>query len=243
MTGANRLHRIPGLMLLAALTSACALLRPAGVPIGSEYFHYEPSNSTLVVLLHGRGGKATTFVKYGAVDQIRACHPGTNILGVDSHFGYYRERIIEQRLRQDIIGPALKNGIDRVWILGISVGGLGGLVYRQNYPDDIEAVVMMAPYLGDWDELSAYLTTPPSAHDRLDPEFVDIWNRLSSTVNEPPWLTLAFADDDGFSHQHRWLAGLLGSERVASGPGGHNWNAWRKLWPEALQRSGLCNRV
>jgi len=26
-----------------------------------------------------------------------------------------------------------------------------------------------------------------------------------------------------------------------SGPGGHNWNAWQELWPEALNRSGLCD--
>ncbi len=230
------------LILVTVLTSACALLRSAEIPLGSEYYHYEDSNSTLVVLLHGRGGKATNFVKYGAVEQIRSCHPGVNILGVDSHFGYYRERIIEERLREDIIGPARENGTREVWILGISMGGLGGLVYRQRNPEDIEAVILMAPYLGDWDELSVYLESPISAHDRLDPDFVEIWNKLKDSVNEQPRLTLAYGNADGFNNQHRWLASLIDEERVVSGPGGHNWKAWQPLMPEILQRSGLCAR-
>lgn len=233
-------YRYLALVLAASLTSACALLRQAEVPLGSEFYHHDAANSTLVVLLHGRGGEADNFVRYGAVDEIRSCNPGVNILGVDSHFGYYRDRIIEQRLREDIIRPARENGTREVWILGISMGGLGGLVYRQRNPDDIEAVILMAPYLGDWDELEVYLEKPAAEHGELDQDFVEIWNRLGASANRHPDLTLAYGEGDSFNNQHRWLAGLLGDQRVVSGPGGHNWKAWQPLIPEVLQRSGLC---
>lgn len=228
------------LVALASLAAGCALLKPTSVPITGEYYRYQPSNSTLIVLLHGRGGAASNFVKYGAVEQIAACRPGANILGVDSHFGYYRKRIITERLRTDIIKPARENGIRQVWIMGISMGGLGSLVYRQRYPDDIEAVILMAPFLGKWDELDLYMKNPQLARESGDPDYVGIWDALSTTSADDPAITLAFGESDDFNNQHRWLAGQLDAGKIVSGPGGHNWNAWQELWPEALSRSGLC---
>jgi len=229
------------LVALATLAAGCALLKPTSIPIPSEYYRYQPSNSTLIVLLHGRGGAATNFVKYGAVEQIAACRPGANILGLDSHFGYYRKRIISERLRTDIIKPARDNGIRQVWILGISMGGLGGLVYRQRYPEDIEAVILMAPFLGKWGDLELYVNNPQRAREFGNPDYVAIWDALTTTSADEPAITLAYGESDDFNNQHRWLAGLLDPEKTVSGPGGHNWNAWQELWPEALNRSGLCD--
>ncbi len=207
----------------------------------SEYYHFHASNTTLVVLLHGRGGRAGNFVKYGAVEQIRDCQPKTNIVGVDSHFGYYRERIIEERLREDVIKPARAAGIRQVWLLGISMGGLGSLVYRSRYSDDIEAVILMAPYLGEWEELNDYARNPDLARASGDPDFIEVWDGVSATDLDNPAITLAFAEDDDNNRQHRWLASLLDDSRIVSGPGAHEWSSWRKLWPEALMRSGLCD--
>lgn len=231
------------LALLAALSVAagCALFKPAAIPMSSEYYHYQASNSTLVVLLHGRGGAADNFVKYGAVEQIMNCQPKANIVGVDSHFAYYRERIIEERLREDVVKPALESGVKQVWLLGISVGGLGSLVYRLRYTDDIEAVILMAPYLGEWDELEAYAQNPQLARTTGDPEFIEIWDGITGIPLDDPAITLAFGEDDDNNSQHRWLAGLLDENRVISGPGNHKWSSWQKLWPEALKRSGLCD--
>ena len=54
-------------------------------------------------------------------------------------------------------------------------------------------------------------------------------------------LVLAYGEEDKFNRQHRWLAGMLDSQQVVSGPGNHRWTVWRSLWPEALRRSGLCD--
>ncbi|MCP4387112.1 MAG: alpha/beta hydrolase [Gammaproteobacteria bacterium] len=230
------------LALLVALSVAtgCAFFKPAAIPMTSEYYHYQASNSTLVVLLHGRGGAAGNFVKYGAVEQIMNCQPRANIVAVDSYFAYYRERIIEGRLREDVIKPALESGVKKVWLLGISMGGLGSLMYRKRYTDDIEAVILMAPYLGEWDELEVYAQDPQLARTTGDPDFIELWDGITDIVLDDPAITLAFGEDDDDNRQHRWLAGLLDGNRVISGPGNHNWSSWNKLWPEALKRSGLC---
>lgn len=237
------INRLLALALIAALSASagCAFLKTAEIPMSSEYFHYQPSNRTLVVLLHGRGGSADNFVRYGAVEQIKRCQPEANIVGVDSYFAYYRDRIIEERLREDVIQPALDSGVNQVWIMGISMGGLGSLVYRLRYTDDIEAVILMAPYLGEWDELSVYAEDPQLARTNGDPDFLEIWESAAGIPVDDPAITLAFGEDDDNNKQHRWLASLLDENRVISGPGGHNWSSWKNLWPEALQRSGLCD--
>ncbi|MDH3759437.1 MAG: alpha/beta hydrolase [Gammaproteobacteria bacterium] len=238
------INRLLPFALIAALsvTAGCALLRPAAIPMTSQYYHYQESSSKLVVLLHGRGGSAGNFVKNGVVEQIRACQPEASIVGVDSYFAYYRERIIEERLREDVIKPALDAGVEQIWLLGVSVGGLGSLVYRLRYTDDIEAIILMAPYLGEWDELSVYAEDPQLAQATGDPDFIEIWDSVIDIPLDKPAITLAFGALDDNNRQHRWLAGLLDESRVVSGPGGHNWSSWKKLWPEALRRSGLCDQ-
>lgn len=232
--------RIAGAALVALLLCGCHYLRPAELPLGGEYYHYREANTRLVVLLHGLGGNARNFVQYGTVEQLRACRPDANIYLANSHFGYYRERIIGERLRLDVIEPARAAGIDEVWLMGVSLGGFGGIVYSQLYPGEIEGIVLMAPYLGDWRDLEAYLANPEGYRESGDAEFADIWQWLESTPHSQPRLVLAFGEDDDFNRQHRWLASLMDPRQVVSGPGNHRWPVWQELWPEALQRSGLC---
>lgn len=39
-------------------------------------------------------------------------------------------------------------GHDHVWVLGVSMGGLGALHYTQQHPDRVDGVIALAPYLG-----------------------------------------------------------------------------------------------
>ena len=226
--------------LLAALAGACHYLRPAELPLGGEYFHYRESNTRLVVLLHGLGGSAHNFVRYGTVEQLRTCRPDANIYGANSHFGYYRERIIGERLRSDIIEPARRAGVDEVWLMGVSLGAFGGIVYNLQHPRQVEGFVLMAPFLGEWSELEAYIDDPQTYRQNGDAEFAAIWQELESMAQQHRRLVLAYGEEDGFRRQHRWLAGQLEPHQVVSMPGGHHWSVWRELWPEALRRSGLC---
>jgi len=228
-------------LAVVSLVSSCVYLKPASIPILSEYYNYHETNSTLIVLLPGFDEPPTNFIKFGAVEQIIACQSNINILGVDSHFGYYRDATIIERLHEDIIKPARDAGIQKIWLLGISLGGLGSLIYRQTHPEEIEAVIVMAPYIGEWDELSAYQSEPKKSRETIRPELVELWDGLTTIPVDDPAITLAFGENDYNSKQHQWFASLLNEDKVVSGPGGHRWTVWQKLWPKALRRSGLCN--
>ena len=228
------------LILFFGQISGCAFIQPTRVPIESYYYNYDKSNSILVVLLPGFGDLPEQFVTHGTVEQIMACRPEVNILGVNSHFGYYRESIIVDRLQEDIIAPARASGIEQIWLLGISMGGLGSLITQREHPDEIQSVIVMAPYIGEWDEISEYISDPEKAAQSIRPEFINLWQWLSSKPKDEANITLAFGEDDHLNSQHRWFASLLGDSRVVKAPGAHKWAVWKTLWPQALHKSGMC---
>ena len=226
---------------IAFLVSGCAYLYPAVEPIPGEYYNYDDSNSTLVLLLPGIGDSPASFVKQGTVGQVRACRPDANILGVDSHFAYFRAKTIIERLREDLIQPARDAGVREIWLLGVSLGGLGSLLYRQQHPDEVKAVIVMAPYLGEATDLDSYLSGDGDLQASIPPRFVSLWDGLTGDAARDPAITLAFGDNDKNHRQLQWLASLMDQSRVVRAPGGHNWGVWSRLWPEAMRRSGLCN--
>lgn len=227
-------------LICATLLCACHYLRSTEIPIPAEYFHHAEANSTLIVLLHGIGGKAENFVNYGTVDQILECNADVNVVGVDNHFGYYREEMIIERLQQDVVQPARNAGITEVWFVAVSLGGLASLEYRRRYPEEIDAVIAMAPYLGEWDQLQAYLADPQVFRESDNSIFPDFWDSLLNLHPQGADLTLAYGEDDDFEPQLRWFADRLDGQRVITAPGGHRWSVWKNLWPAALNRSGLC---
>ena len=115
------------------------------------------------------------------------------------------------------------------------------MLYWQQYPDEIAAVIVMAPYLGEWDELRAYLHDRDGYLENSNRDFLELWDGLTDPPVSAPAITLAFGESDKFNQQQRWLAGLLDRDKVITAPGGHRWVVWQTLWPEALRRSGLCD--
>ena len=53
------------------------------------------------------------------------------------------------RLREDVIGPARSGGYSTIWLVGISLGGLGAGLYTGHYPGDVASLVLLAPFLGE----------------------------------------------------------------------------------------------
>ncbi len=229
-----------GLLVMSLLsTSACVYLQQTTRPIQSHYYYYDQSSTTLVLLLPGLGEYPEQFVKQGIVDQLTSCRADANILGVNSHFGYYREASLLQRLQQDIIDPAKDEGIRQFWLLGVSLGGLGSLMtYRDNF-ETVQGAILMAPYIGDEDALSAFIANPEKPQV-ANARQVELWRWLNSESGKAANITLTYGDGDRLNAQHEWLAGLLDKSNVVKTAGKHNWSTWKLLWPEALLQSGIC---
>ena len=61
----------------------------------------------------------------------------------DAHVGYFRNRSFEDRLRADVMVPARARGYESIWLAGISLGGLGALLYADEHPEEVAGLLLI----------------------------------------------------------------------------------------------------
>ncbi len=135
--------------ILLFLLEGC--VPPAKTPMRTVYFTAaEPAgNHLLLVFLPGKGDQPESYETEGFVESVKKLNLPVDMLGADAHIGYYLQKNFLERLRKDVIMPAKARGYERIWLIGISLGGLGALWYDGSCPGDVEGIVSLAPYLGE----------------------------------------------------------------------------------------------
>jgi pimeloyl-ACP methyl ester carboxylesterase len=201
-----------------------------------------------VVFLPGRGDRAEDFAEHGFLGAARQAGLEADVLAVDAHLAYYYKRVIADRLWEDVILPARARGYRRVFVVGISLGGLGAITLAQEHPDAVAGLFVLAPYLGE-PELTreiegagglARWSGAPSERD-----FRGVWGFLRGyAAGEPrPPLWLAYGESDRYAYGHRLLASALPKDRVFVTAGGHDWKAWDALWAGFLARGAFPGTI
>ena len=252
--GALGITSLPGCSLLMAPPTRVPMdvLRPAGGPCNG-------AAPVLLVMLPGAYSRPPEFVDEGFVPDVRRRGLAVDIAIADSHLGYFNERSILTRLREDVVLPARAQGY-RVWLVGISLGGFAALGYAAHHPDEVDGLVVLAPYLGRRQLLMeidaaggpmAWRSAPHAPPTEDEPERL-VWEWLTARAAAPDApattrlpLYLGFGSEDRFAASHRVLAGILPPNHSDSVPGGHDWPPWRALWSNWLDRGLLptdCRR-
>ncbi len=236
-------------LLLAALALAACPPRPGPttVPIPSARVAGAPGNRCLVVLLPGIGDGKDDFIEQGFFQAFRDSGSPCALIALDSHFGYYADGSIVERLHEDVIAPARASGAEQIWLAGISLGGLGAAIYARDRPGEVDGLLLLAPYLGDKEILGEIEKAGGPRAWRAAGELPErdlrrlwVWLQGYATPGVPrPPLLLGYGDSDRLRRGHRMLATLLAPERVLHTPGGHTWRAWRRLWSQALALGAL----
>jgi S-formylglutathione hydrolase FrmB len=234
------------ILVLATPTAGCSLFYPTTRPMPAEWHRAAaPADPrTLIVLWPGRGDAPADFVAAGFVDLLRASAPGADVVAVDAHFGYYLEESVLERVREDVILPARAQGTQRVYLVGVSMGGLGVLMFHNEFPDDVDGVLALAPFLGDrpvLDEIRAagglggfQPASPPPRQDYQRALWFGLRRQLDPAARPPVFL--GFGTEDSFASACELLAEALPAERVFRAPGGHDWEPWRQTLEDALPR-------
>lgn len=224
------------------LLAGCVMWRPAVVPMR---ILIEPARCTepagaLFVMLPGSYSLPEEFQSEGFVKIVRAHHLAADLRLVDAHVRYYDNRSVIDRLAEDVMRPARAQGYRQIWLVGISIGAVGAMLYANAHPDDVDGVVLIAPYLGT--QLTAKeikvaggLAVWPSPE--VKPGDIDtiLWHwlqtqtRSESPVRKLP-IFLGYGDDDRFRYNDEVLRAALPASRVFTAPGGHDWPAWRAVW-------------
>ncbi|MCA9659678.1 MAG: alpha/beta fold hydrolase [Myxococcales bacterium] len=226
--------------LAVAVLAACATAKK-NQPMATLRHPAAPERAdTLVVLLPGAGDSATTYDREGFIAAAREAGSAVDLVAVDAHAGYYFGRTLTDRLWEDVLAPARAEGYRQIWLVGISMGGLGALLTAQRHADAIDGVVLLAPYLGKRRTIEQIAAAGARAWEPA-PEAgsydYELWRWLKG-YQDPgaarPALYLGYGTEDRGAGAHALLAELLPPEQTFTAPGGHDWPVWRPLWREIL---------
>jgi len=225
-------------VLVSAVLSSC--VPSAKVPLDTIMYPQEKGNlqECLVIFLPGRGSRAAEFEREGFIERIRQSGLKADAVAAELHLGYYANWTAVERLRLDVIAPARARGYKQVWLVGISMGGLGALEYARNYPGEVAGIVLLAPYVGDDEIINEIIqaggleawTPGPIAE-------LDYQRRLWTWIRDykmqrlsRPVIYLGYGLDDRFVEADHLLASAIGPHRTMTVPGGHTWTTWKVLW-------------
>jgi pimeloyl-ACP methyl ester carboxylesterase len=234
-----------GLGLLCV--AGCGLFFRAPAPIATIPYLSTDRSSThdLLLLLPGRGDRASTFADEGIVKIAKGAVPNLDVVAVDATVGYYIHRNLPERLMADVIVPAQKRGYRSIWLSGISMGGIGALLVAQRNPAAVSAVVVVAPFLGDEDVINEIERAggirlwTPSAHIDSEDYQRSLWAWLKGCTEHRescPRIFLGFGSEDRFVRANRILAAALPANQVVVVSGGHTWEPWRQAFAALLPR-------
>ncbi len=139
--------------LLISLLPSCGLLpRATPVPVPT-LANGNADAAELIVFLPGRLSSVAEFEREGFFEIARKRWPHARLVAPDLHLGYYKNRSIARRLHDDVIAPARRSGVKNVRLVGVSMGGLGTLIYDIEYPRDVDEVILISPFVGEEDVL------------------------------------------------------------------------------------------
>ena len=207
----------------------------------------------LLVLLPGAGNRDSSFFDRGFVDAVKSRLLSVDVLAADASIGYYVKGIVWDRLANDVIKPAQARGYEHTWLAGISLGGLGAIIYPREQPGTVDGVFVMAPFLGEEDVINEITTAGGlrkwQAPPRIDPITKDnyqreVWRWLRSVTSgqeNGPVLYLGFGSRDRFAPSEQLLAAELEPDHVYENRGAHDWPTWAEEWLKFLDNSEFAS--
>jgi len=205
----------------------------------------------LLIMLPGAGIGPREFSEQGMVAAVHALGLAVDIVVARPDLTLYLEDGVTEALRRAVVEPALARGCTRIWLLGISLGGMGALLYASAHAAQVEGVVLLAPFLGTRGTAAELaraggLRAWSAAHSAatLPEQRMLTWLQVHLAGREQtPKLYLGYAELDRFAAAHRMLAECLPPERVAVTAGEHDWPSWTSLWHQLLGRAPFSPRA
>jgi len=233
-------------ILMATLLFGCS----TNAPLRTLY--YQADNPTrgknMIIFLRGRGGSHEDFADEGFVEAVRERLMPVDMAAPNAHFGYYMGETLIPRLKEDVIEPARRDGYEHFWLVGVSMGGLGALLYAREHPDDVAGVYVISPFLGwpsilnEINETGGLMNWDPGPYDADKDWQRMFWHWLQQGAagsRELPLLYLGYGTEDPYLTGQALLATILPADRVFAIPGNHTAKTMRELWLIFLDQDGF----
>jgi pimeloyl-ACP methyl ester carboxylesterase len=140
-------------------------------------------------------------------------------------------------IEQQVLTAAYAAGYRRLWLGGISLGGLLAMACAAHMPRFLSGLILLAPYPGNRllaAELCAaeQVAAPPPSGD-LERSALH-WLQTQRTVP----VYLGYGTQDRFAAGQALLASWLPARQVVQLDGGHDWPTWCVLWSQLCSAYG-----
>jgi len=199
----------------------------------------------LMALLAGTYSEPEDFVREGFPQALRARAIPAEVVMAEVRAAWVADGSIVQRIEEAVVGPARARGHSRIWLAGISLGGLAALAYAARQTSGLDGVTLIAPYPGTREVLLE--VDAAGGLDCWDPEIPEegdiereAWRWLATRPAGAPGVYCYFASDDRFAAGQRRMAATLPAGAARELPGAHDWATWRALWDAFLaDRAGV----
>jgi pimeloyl-ACP methyl ester carboxylesterase len=199
-----------------------------------------PAEAPPLILLPGAYMHARDFVQYGFIASARRTGHFADIAAVETGMEPYLDGTIVDRLHK-LIAPTRK-----VWLGGVSLGGLGALLYARAHPDSVAGLLLLSPFIGTRGVVAQVVRAggfdswQPPADATSEYTFLEWLRTYRPGDASRPDIYLGYGKDDRFAASYRLLAGLLPGDRVDTVAGGHDWETWTVLWDRLLGMAGFA---
>ena len=202
-----------------------------------------PSRSApLLALLSGTYSEPEDFVREGFSAAVHDHGIDAELAMAAIRASWFADGTVVERIREAVIIAAHERGRSRIWLVGISLGGLAALSYAARHERDVEGILLISPYpatrsvLREIQDARGAQCWKPLIPPEGDLER-EAWLWLVESGDGHPPVHCYFASGDRFASGQRQMAQALAPERVRELPGSHDWAAWRALWIEFLCNS------
>lgn len=217
------------------MESIPSLAQPCGVA---------PDRRPLLVMLPGAGDRAADFIAQGFVAALRQRALPVDAIAADARSDYYLEHSVLGRLHDGVIAPARQRHPGPLWLLGISLGGMGAALYARAHPGEIAGLILLAPFFAVRGTIAGIARAggfdawQPGARAEGDAEGQLLAWLKAYRPGAPglPEIHLGYGTNDRYAPASTLLAARLPPNRVATLAGGHDWVTWRLLWQTLLER-------
>jgi hypothetical protein len=236
------------LLVSAGMLLGCFPRGDPSRPIPTEFIAAPQKAQRLVVVLPGRADDLGALRRSGITQAIQQAWPDADVVLTGLALGYYMEGQAEKRLHAEVIAPARQRGYAQVWLVGASLGGMGALLYDRAHPNQVDGLVLLAPYLGEkalLQEITAaggaarWQPPPPPAIINEDNFLQELWRHLQTWSRPPgprPNVWVAYGDKDYLRGALPLIAPLVPPQQVLQPRGGHDWETWSPVTGEILSR-------
>lgn len=236
--------------LVALVLAACAAGGDITRPIPTRFVPAAQPPHRLVVMLPGRGDDLDSLGRRGIAQIIHRQWPDADVILAGLTMPFYREGRAARRLHDEVLASTRAQHYDQVWLAGISLGGLGALMYDRAYPGEIDGMLLISPYLGDkplYREIQAaggldrWQSGPVQA---FTPETYqrELWRYIQRWSGDPGRagsIWVAYGDKERFRDRIGLLGAQLPPGHAFELPGHHNWTLWRPAAITLLEHARL----